>query len=352
MYRGREFREVFGPGRHLIFDPLFRIKVQKVTVRWHTLDSSDLDLIVRSGMLADELQVLDLKDHERALVWIDGRFRDVFGPGLYALWTVIHDVRVEIVDARDVRFDHPDLAVILDSRAGKAMLDTVSVKQTDVALLSVNGRQQEVLRPGHYALWRGVGRFETRTVDLREQVIDICGQELMTADKVALRLNSVVAFRVVDPVRAVTTAASLEKAMYREAQLALRSVIGTRELDVLLSDKEHVAQELEGLIRDRAKAFGLEISAFGIRDVILPGEMRTILNRVTEAQKAAEADLITRREETAAMRSQANTARIFESNPALMRLRELEVLEKVADKANLNVILGEEGLADRIVKLL
>jgi len=73
---------------------------------------------------------------------------------------------------------------------------------------------------------------------------------------------------------------------------------------------------------------------------------------VTEARKAAEADLITRREETAAMRSQANTARIFESNPALMRLRELEVLEKVADKANLNVVLGEKGLADRIVKLL
>ena len=80
--------------------------------------------------------------------------------------------------------------------------------------------------------------------------------------------------------------------------------------------------------------------------------MPTILNRVTEAKKAAEADLITRREETAATRSQANTARIFESNPALMRLRELEVLEKVADKANLNVVLGEKGLADRIVKLL
>jgi regulator of protease activity HflC (stomatin/prohibitin superfamily) len=352
VYRGREFREVFRPGRHLIFDPLFRIKVQKVTVRWHALDSSDLDLIVRSGLLADELQVLDLKDHERALVWIDGRFREIYGPGLHALWTVFHDVRVEIVDARDGLFDHPDLALILDSRKGKTMLDTVSVKQTDVVLLSVNGGQQKVLRPGSYALWRGVGRLETRRVDLREQVIDICGQELMTADKVTLRLNAVVAFRVVDPVRSVTTVECQEKALYRDAQLALRSVIGARELDSFLSDKEHVAQELEGLIRDRAKAFGLEITAFGIRDVILPGEMRTILNRVIEARKAAEADLITRREETAAMRSQANTARIFESNPALMRLRELEVLEKVADKANLNVVLGEKGLADRIVKLL
>ena len=92
--------------------------------------------------------------------------------------------------------------------------------------------------------------------------------------------------------------------------------------------------------------------AFGIRDVILPGEMKAILNRVTEAKKAAEADLIKRREEAAAMRSQANTARIFESNQALMRLRELEVPEKVADKAQLNVLVGEKGLANQVVKLV
>ena len=101
-----------------------------------------------------------------------------------------------------------------------------------------------------------------------------------------------------------------------------------------------------------ATALGLEVRTVGVRDLILPGEMRNLLNRVTEARKAAEAALVTRREETAAIRSQANTARIFETNPTLMRLRELEVLEKVAEKANLSVVLGEGGLADRVVKLL
>ena len=81
--------------------------------------------------------------------------------------------------------------------------------------------------------------------------------------------------------------------------------------------------------------------SLGIRDVILPGEMKDLMNKVTEAKKAAEATLITRREETAAMRSQANTAKILESSPTLMRLRELEMLEKVAEKANLKVVLGE-----------
>src|SRR5262249_61505649 len=106
------------------------------------------------------------------------------------------------------------------------------------------------------------------------------------------------------------------------------------------------------LVRAKAAEIGLEVTSIGVRDVILPGEMREILNRVTEARKAAEAALITRREETAAMRSHANTARIFESSPALMRLRELEVLEKVAGKAKLSVVLGEGGLTERVVKLL
>jgi regulator of protease activity HflC (stomatin/prohibitin superfamily) len=352
MFSDQEFRKVLRPGRHWIFDPLFVVKVRTVSVRNVWLATPDLDVIVRSGSLGDEARALDLKDHERALVWVDGRFEGVYGGGLRVLWTVFHEVRVQVVDAREGRFDHPDLAVILANESGKRMLEAIQVEQNEVALLMVDGRYQDALRPGRYAFWRGVARHETRTVDLREQVLDVSGQELMTSDKVTLRLNAVVAYRVVDPVRALTSVESYSQALYRESQLSLRSVIGARELDAFLSDKEKIAVELAGMIRDRATAFGLEVVAFGIRDIILPGEMKTILNRVTEARKAAEADLITRREETAAMRSQANTARIFESNPALMRLRELEVLEKVADKANLNVVLGEKGLADRIVKLL
>jgi regulator of protease activity HflC (stomatin/prohibitin superfamily) len=104
--------------------------------------------------------------------------------------------------------------------------------------------------------------------------------------------------------------------------------------------------------RQRVGALGLEVLSVGIRDVILPGDMKDLMNKVTEAKKAAEANLIVRREETAAMRSQANTAKVLEGNPTLMRLRELEVLEKVATSGKLNVVLGEKGLAERVVNLL
>jgi regulator of protease activity HflC (stomatin/prohibitin superfamily) len=136
------------------------------------------------------------------------------------------------------------------------------------------------------------------------------------------------------------------------AQLALREAVGARELDALLAGKEALARELAEMIRPRAAEIGITIVTTGVRDIILPGDMKDLMNRVTEARKAAEAALITRREETAAMRMQANTAKILESSPTLMKLKELEVLEKVAGKANLTVVLGQEGLADRVVKLL
>ncbi len=140
--------------------------------------------------------------------------------------------------------------------------------------------------------------------------------------------------------------------MYRETQLALRTVVGTKDIDTLMTDKDSLATEVRQILAARVESFGIKIVGFGVRDIILPGDMKELLNKVVESQKAAEADLIKRREETAAIRSQANTARILANNPTLMRLREMELLEKVAGNSNLNIVYGEGGLADKVVKLI
>lgn len=352
LFRDRVFQRVLAPGVHWAFDPLRKVRVDVVSVRHVWLDHKDLDVIVKSRALGDEARVVDLKDHERAIVWVDGRVEAVLSPGLYALWTVFHDVRVEVFDAREVRFAHADLVAILKARGAALLIEGTTIEAGHAGLFFKDGRHEATLAPGPHAFWKGVAKARILDVDLREQVVDVSGQEVMTADKVTLRLNAVVTHKVADPLAAVTTVEDYRQALYREAQLALRGVIGTRELDALLGDKDAVARELDGIVRVRVAGFGVEVVALGIRDVILPGEMKDLMNRVTEAKKAAEAALITRREETAAMRSQANTARILESSPTLMRLRELEVLEKVSEKANLTVVLGEKGLADRVVKLL
>jgi regulator of protease activity HflC (stomatin/prohibitin superfamily) len=352
LFEDRDFKAVLRPGRRIAWDPLRKLRLDVVSVRSVWLVHKDLDVIVKSGALGDAARVVDLKDHERAVVWVDGRVEAVLNPGLYALWTVFHDVRVEVFDTRPVRFEHPDLAVIAQARGAAALLDVFTVEAGHAGLFFKDGRHEATLGPGAHAFWKGVGLARIVRVDLREQVVDVAGQEIMTADKVTLRLNAVVTYTVADPLKAVSAVEDCRQALYREAQLALRGVVGTRELDALLGDKDAVARELDGLVRARVAGFGLEVVALGIRDVILPGEMKDLMNKVTEAKKAAEAALITRREETAAMRSQANTAKILESSPTLMRLRELEVLEKVSEKANLTVVLGEQGLTDRVVKLL
>jgi regulator of protease activity HflC (stomatin/prohibitin superfamily) len=347
-----EFQRLLGVGRHWMFDPLGKIRVDVMSQRDPWLRHDKLDVIVKSGALAGRAQVVDLKDYERALVWIEGRFSHVLPPGLYAYWVGFKDVRVEVIDARQVRLEHADLKTIVRSAYAGQVLDICTVERNHVGVSFQDGEYVETLPPGQYAFWRNVAESKVVEIDMREQALDIAGQEIMTSDKVTLRMNAMLTYRIVDARKAVMTTDGFMQSLYREAQLALRAVVGTRDLDSFLVDKDAVVSEFAEQVRRRAGELGLEVVSAGIRDVILPGEMKDLMNKVTEAKKAAEANLIVRREETAAMRSQANTARLLADNPTLMRLRELEVLEKIASSGKLNVILGEKGLADRVVNLL
>jgi regulator of protease activity HflC (stomatin/prohibitin superfamily) len=351
-FRGGDFRGLLEPGWHWFFDPLYRLRVEVVSQRMPWLVHNKLDLIVKSGALDDLAVVLDLKDYERGLVWVDGRFSHVLPPGLYAYWTTFCTVRTEVVDARSVRFEHADLPVIVKSQLAERVLESITVPVGHVGAWFRDGSFVETLSAGRYAFWTNVAEVKVVPVDIRALILDVAGQEIMTADKVTLRLNALVTYRVVDARLAVSASDDARQALYRETQLVLRALVGARELDGFLADKDGVVQELEQGLRRRVAELGLEIVSAGIRDIILPGEMKDLLNKVTEARKAAEANLIVRREETAAMRSQANTAKLLQDNPTLMRLRELEALEKVAASAKLSVVLGDKGLTERVVNVL
>ena len=351
-FRDREFRGLLETGTHWLFDPWMKVRVEVVSQRDPWLVHEKLDLIVKSGALKDRAVVLDLKDHERGLVWIEGRFSHVLPPGLFAYWTGQKDVRVEVIDARNVRFEHKDVKAITRSPLTKQVLDICAVERDHVGVLFIDGRYVDTLSPGQYAFWKGSADAKVVEVDLRETTADISGQEIMTADKVSLRMNALVTYRITDARKAVCSTDDVRQSLYRETQLVLRAIVGVRELDVFLTEKDAVASDIEQAVRRRAGELGLEIASVGIRDVILPGDMKDLMNKVTEAKKVAEANLISRREETAAMRSQANTAKLLADNPTLMRLRELEVLEKIASAGHLKIVLGEKGLADRVVNLL
>src|SRR5579872_6862921 len=348
LFREGEFRGLLTAGRHWFIDPLNRVRVDVVSQRDPWLVHEKLDLIVKSGALKERAVILELKDHERALVWIDDRFSHILPTGQYAYWTGQKHVRVEIVDARQVRFNHEEFKVVVRSPFVQRVLDVCTVQRDHAGVLFVDGRYTDTLTPGEYAFWKGPADAKVVEVDLRETMVDVSGQEIITADKVTLRLNAVVTYKVADARRAVSQTDDVRQALYRETQLVLRAVVGARELDPFLTDKDAVAKEIEDNVRRRAGELGLEIASVGIRDVILPGDMKDLMNKVTEAHKAAEANLIARREETAAIRSQANTAKLLAESPTLM----LEVLEKVAASGKLNIVVGEKGLADKVINLI
>jgi regulator of protease activity HflC (stomatin/prohibitin superfamily) len=349
-FRDGRFTGLLGPGRHLVAG--LGVTVEKTPVRALSLAHAEKDQIARSGLLGDAARVVEVGDNERALVWIDGRFAGILTTGTSVVWTVGRKVEVEIVAAGGVVFTHDRLAGIVANAASAAHLEQVRIEEYQRGILLVNGRRASVLEPGLHVLWKGVAIARVVVSDTRETLLEVAGQELLTADRVSVRLNFTVVFHVEDVVKASGTASDPQAVLYREAQLALRAAVGSRDLDTLLADREEVSREVLGVLRAKAAAYGHAIRSAGVRDIILPGEIRDLLNKVTEARKAAEAALITRREETAAMRSQLNTARLIEGNPTLLRLRELETLERVAANTKLTVLSGEGGLAERIVTLV
>jgi len=351
-FRDGAFKRVLESGRRWVFDPFQRTRIEIVSTRQVIYTSEQVDEIIASADLKQRAITLDLRDYQRALVWIDGRFREILPAGSYVLWNTSHQVRVEIIDARETRFQHDNFGVITRSAGASLAMDVVQVERDTLGVLFIDGRYVETFPAGRYAFWKGLANSRVVEIDMREQALDVSGQDLMTRDKVTLRLNAALTFRVVDPRLSVSSSDNFGQALYRAAQMALREVVGQFELDAFLDDKNALANQVHQQLIARATELGVQVIQLGIRDIILPGDMKELMNRVTEAKKAAEANLISRREETAAMRSQANTAKLLDANPTLMRLRELEVLEKVAGSTNLRINLGEGGLSEHLSRLI
>jgi regulator of protease activity HflC (stomatin/prohibitin superfamily) len=353
VFRRGDFVRLLRPGTWVLPGVWFGIErievVDLLTTRFrHPL----LDLLVRAPALRDRLVVVDLAEGQRALVWRDGRLFDFVGSGLFAYWNAPAKVTVEVFAADEVRFQHRRLDAVLAFPGAKDFLGAVDVASHERLLVRRGGELVDTLGPGRHAFWNRAGAITWQAVDLREQVSDVQGQEILTADKVTLRVNLVAAWKVTDPVAATTVVENTAHAVYREAQLALRAAVGTRDLERLLADKDAVAGEVRAAVTRRAAEFGVAVATVGIRDIVLPGDMKTILNQVIEAQKQAEANLIRRREETAAARSQANTARLLAENPVLLRMKELEALEAIVRGAKVTFVLGQGDLGGQVKSLV
>ena len=226
------------------------------------------------------------------------------------------------------------------------------VEAEQAGLLFVDGVFLRRLEPGAHMFWNVGRKLQVKLVDLRTQPLEVTGQEILTRDRVSIRVNLATEYRVVDPEKAVRTVADFAGALYRALQYAFRKTLGAKTLDEILEQKVGVDPEAAAQVRREMAEIGLEVGEIALKDVILPGEMRAILNQVVEAEKQAQANVIRRREETAATRSLLNTARVMEENPIMLRLKELEALETIAGKVDQLVIHnGAKGLLQDVARL-
>lgn len=303
---------------------------------------------------SDEARGVKVTEGERVVVRMRGVPVRWLGPGEHLVWTVERPLTRNGTAAHAaVEFERVDVAepeVAPLSRELRAVVPAaeyaeVTVPQGAVALRFVDGVLDAVLGPGRHAAWTVVRSVAFAVTEMRERIREVSGQEVMTKDRVSLRLNLSVTYRVEDAQRLATVARDPDDMLHLAVQVAAREAVGSRSLDELLAARDALSGAIAGEVAARAEAVGLRMLSLSLKDFILPGDMKTLLNKVIEAQKEAEANVILRREETAATRSLAQTARVLAENPLLMRLKELEAYAQMAEKVGtVHVVLGSGTL--------
>jgi regulator of protease activity HflC (stomatin/prohibitin superfamily) len=327
-----------GPGRHLIWG--WRLTEQRFCT--DTLVFGALPE-VRGTLDSAWFAEVTIAEDQRAVLYRDGAPQAFLRPGVHRYWTVDPSVTLKVfaLDAPMPRLSDELVALI-----PRAEYVSVVVREHERGLEYVQGCLTRVLPPGRYAIWsHPEARVEVQTLDMRRQQVALAGQELMTRDKVSLRLTLSAEYAVADPALMAQAVSEPRDAVYLLVQLAARDYIAGVTLDQLLEGRDALTRYLETQTVDKAARFGVRIESIGVKDVVLPGEMKTLLNRVIEAEKEAAANVILRREETAATRSLANTARVMADNPILLRLKELDALKDIAGRIQeVRMVVGTDGL--------
>jgi regulator of protease activity HflC (stomatin/prohibitin superfamily) len=293
--------------------------------------------------IAAYCEVVQLLTHQVAIIRYQRKVIAILSPTTRKLFW--QGIEVEIIDISvDSQLSANLVSELVSGTKEGLLLSQNSLHIREVApqhvgLLYINQEFQNYLQPGIHAWWIFGRSYQTEVYDMRSlrdesrsRNLEISGQEILSKDKVPLRVNLTAGFRIRDILVAKSALSDIDGFLYKELQFALRAAVGEQALDALLENKGAVDRSIAEYIRLKTADYGIEVDSVGVKDIILPGEIKTILTKVVEAEKAAQANVIRRREETAATRSILNTAKVMEDNPVALRLKELEILERIAEK--------------------
>lgn len=350
LLKDGDFERILNAGRHYFFDPMNRLSLQswKLDAPMHDIALVDYLLQHEAQTVAENFICMELTEDEAGLRYENKVLVEVLAPGSRRVfWKGLVTQQLEKIDLQAGYEVAPQLAArflqpALRTRAitGLAGLLVAQVPAYHTGVLRVDGKVLRLMSPGAEVFWRFNRDVQVELVDMRLQNMEVAGQEILSSDKVGLRLNLAASWRYTDVLLAFEKLAKPMDHLYRELQFGLRAAVGTRSLDELLENKQIIDEVVSAHVARKLTGFGIEVSNIGVKDIVLPGEMKIILAKVVEAEKSAEANVIRRREETAATRSLLNTAKVMEDNPVALRLKELETLERVAERIDRISVFG------------
>lgn len=305
----------------------------------------------RDPALAEQIETIDLGDSEIAAHFVDGRFDRFLSAGVHMFWREAGEHSFKVFDRSDPK-PVKDMPPQLWSRLDAGVYQRVNVAEYQKARLFRNDRLEAVLEPGVYYYWLYSAQVRAELVDMRLKQMTIIGQELLTQDKVAVRVSFVISYRILDPVRSMTEVGDFAEQLHVAGQLALREFVAQYKMDEMLEAREQMTEYVLGRIREQAERLYVEVFDAGVKDITLPGNIRDIMNTVLVAEKRAQANVIARREEVASTRSLLNTAKLMDDNKTLYRLKELEALERIVEKVGSITLNGSGDLLSQLSGVL
>lgn len=328
------FQRLLEPGRVRLFDPMHRLASDKFTVVRGEIQAEKALLLEKTHpeIAADNFVIVQPSANEVVIVTLDGQPAHLVLPNTTrAFWKTLTLVETESIDtAANMRIEKKHLEQ-LGTTSASVLINEV-IDQYETGLLFVDGELTEKLGPGRHAFWAVGRKPRIVKVDMRPQPLEVTAQEILTKDRVGIRVTLTAFYKVVDAEKSVTGASDVSGTLYRLIQFAIREAVATRTLDDILAARDQIDNQVRDFVTGRSAELGVEVGEIGVKDVILPGDVRDLLNKVVEAERTAKANLIRRQEETAATRSLLNTSKLMHDNPLLLRLKELEALEKLVEK--------------------
>lgn len=350
LFKNGKFVKLLQPGKYHVFGSS-EIKCCNIENDAVNIDTP-IDILLKDKDFKEQTTLIEINDDNHiALHFVDGEFTSVCECGKYAFWNVYNKHTFKIIDISDPETAN-DVPQIIFNRMPYNFYVKINVAEHQKARLCFNCKFNRILDAGVYYFWNRDTSVSYDIIDTRLTKMDITGQEMLTKDKVAIRVNFVCNYRITDAVRILSEIDDYKEQIRIAGQLAMRNYVGKLRIDEILENKDEMSRSVFEYLKSKEKELFVEFSDSGVKDIILPGEIRDIMNTVLVAEKRAQANVITRREEVASTRSLLNTAKLMDENKTLYRLKEMEYIERICENVGSLSLSGSSDILTQLIDMI